>query len=122
MPAVATPSRASAGGLSRACGAITSMSPNYAFWENERPAVGAGGAGYLVVCEEDSCTTNRHNQSPYLWADVVAGGDLLAAGDAERAVIAFVFHRAAAHASIGPRRGRAGRDTASRAFRRMSHA
>ena len=33
---------------------------NYAFWENERPAVAADIPGYLVVYEGDSSFTNRH--------------------------------------------------------------
>jgi hypothetical protein len=33
---------------------------NIAFWENEAPAVAAGGSNFLIAYEGDSSTTNRH--------------------------------------------------------------
>jgi len=44
---------------------------NYAFWENESPAVAADIPGYLVVYEGDSSTTNRHIFGRMWWPEAV---------------------------------------------------
>jgi hypothetical protein len=44
---------------------------NYAFWENESPAVAADIPGYLIVYEGDSSTTNRHIYGRMWWPEVV---------------------------------------------------
>jgi hypothetical protein len=44
---------------------------NYAFWENESPAVAADIPGYLIVYEGDSSTTNRHIFGRMWWPEVV---------------------------------------------------
>ncbi len=33
---------------------------NYAFWENEKASIAAGGGNFLIAYEGDSSTTNRH--------------------------------------------------------------
>ena len=42
---------------------------NYAFWENENPAVAAGFPGYLIVYEGDSSITNRHIYGRMWWPE-----------------------------------------------------
>jgi hypothetical protein len=44
---------------------------NYAFWENESPAVAADIPGYLIVYEGDSSTTNRHIYGRMWWPEAV---------------------------------------------------
>jgi hypothetical protein len=44
---------------------------NYAFWENESPAVAADAPGYLIVYEGDSSTTNRHIYGRMWWPEAV---------------------------------------------------
>ncbi len=44
---------------------------NYAFWENESPAVAADIPGYLIVYEGDSSTTNRHIYGRMWWPEAL---------------------------------------------------
>ncbi len=44
---------------------------NYAFWNNENPAVAHGRPGYLIVYEGDSSTTNRHIYGRLWWPGTV---------------------------------------------------
>jgi len=44
---------------------------NYAFWENENPAVAADVPAYLIVYEGDSSTTNRHIYGRMWWPEAV---------------------------------------------------
>jgi hypothetical protein len=44
---------------------------NYAFWENENPAVAADIPGYLIVYEGDSSTTYRHIFGRMWWPEVL---------------------------------------------------
>jgi len=40
---------------------------NYAFWENENPAVAAGAPGYLIVYEGDAASTNCNIYGRMIW-------------------------------------------------------
>lgn len=40
---------------------------NYAFWENENPALAADGTGFLIAYEGDSSTTDRHIYARPWW-------------------------------------------------------
>ncbi len=42
---------------------------NYAFWENENPAVSATASGFLIVYEGDSSTTYRHIFGRMWWGE-----------------------------------------------------
>ena len=42
---------------------------NFAFWENENPAVAADIPGYLIVYEGDSSMTNRHIYGRMWWPE-----------------------------------------------------
>ena len=44
---------------------------NYAFWENENPAVAADVPGFLIVYEGDSSTTNHHIFGRMWWPEAL---------------------------------------------------
>jgi hypothetical protein len=44
---------------------------NYAFWENENPAVATDAPGFLIVYEGDSSITNRHIFGRMWWPEAV---------------------------------------------------